>query len=388
MTHNPQSTLIEEVMEALSEHDSEGIARALSIILNATMQIERQQALGAAPYERSEERKGHANGFKDKTLLSRVGKIQLKVPQVRGELEFYPSSIEKGIRSERALKLAIAEMYVNGVSTRRVSEIVEKLCGAEVSSTQVSKAAQLLDEEIEAWRNREIGQIKYLLLDATYESVRMGVSVVSGAVLVAVGVTSEGRRRILGVSSSVSEAEVHWRTFLQSLSKRGLHGVQLISSDDHSGLRAALKSCFPGVPWQRCQFHLQQNAQGYVPKVGMRKEVARDIRTIFRAPNRQEADRYLKIAIEKYGKTAPKLSDWMEKNIPEGLEVFQVPYAYQRFLRTNNMVERQMKEIKRRTRVAMVFPNEKSLLRLVSAILMEVDEQWQQGKRYLPVESE
>jgi putative transposase len=286
------------------------------------------------------------------------------------------------------LKLAIAEMYVNGVSTRRVSEIVEKLCGAEISSTQVSKAAQLLDEEIETWRNREIGQIKYLILDATYESVRMGVSVVSGAVLVTVGVTTEGKRRILGVSTSVSEAEVHWRTFLQSLLKRGLHGVELISSDDHSGLRAAMKSCFPGVPWNRCQFHLQQNAQGYVPKVGMRKEVARDIRTIFRAPSRQEADRYLNIAIEKYRKTAPKLSDWMEKNIPEGLEVFQVPYAYQRFLRTTNMVERQMKEIKRRTRVAMVFPNEKSLLRLVSAILMEVDEQWQQGKRYLPVESE
>ena len=175
---------------------------------------------------------------------------------------------------------------------------------------------------------------------------------------------------------------------MQSLLKRGLHGVELISSDDHSGLRAALKACFPGVPWQRCQFHLQQNAQSYVPKVGVRKEVARDIRTIFRAPDRQEADRYLKIAIEKYHKTAPKLSDWMEKNIPEGLEVFQVPYAYQRFLRTTNMVERQMKEIKRRTRVAMVFPNEKSLLRLVSAILMEVDEQWQQGKRYLPTESE
>ena len=216
MTHNLQSTLIEDVMEALSEHDSEGIARALSIILNAAMQTERQQALGAAPYERSEERKGHASGFKDKTLLSRVGKIQLKVPQVRGELEFYPSSIEKGIRSERALKLAIAEMYINGVSTRRVSEIVEKLCGAEISSTQVSKAAQLLDEEIEAWRNREIGEIRYLILDTTYESVRMGVSVVSGAVLVAVGVTSEGRRRILGVSTSVSEAEVHWRAFLQS----------------------------------------------------------------------------------------------------------------------------------------------------------------------------
>lgn len=321
----------------------------MSIILNAAMQVERQQVLGAAPYERSEERKGHANGYKDKILLSRVGKIGLKVPQVRGDLEFYPSPIEKGIRSERALKLAIAEMYITEVSTRRVSEIIEKLCGTEISSTQVSKAAQLLDDEIEVWRNREIGETKCLILDATYESVRMGVSVVSGAVLVAVGVTPAGRRRILGVSSSVSEAEVHWRTFLQSPLKRGLHGVELISSDDHSVLRAVLKECFPGVLWQRCQFHLQQNAQAYLPRVGMRKEVARDIRTIFLAPDRQEADRYLTIAIEKYHKTAPKLSEWMEKNIPEGLEVFQVPYAYQRFLRTTNMVERQMKEIKRRT---------------------------------------
>lgn len=185
-------------MEALAEHDSEGITRALSIILNAAMQVEQQQALGAVPYKRSEERKGHANGFKDKTLLSRVGKIQLKVPQVRGPLEFYPSSIEKGIRIERVLKLAIAEMYINGVSTRRVSKVVEKLCGAETSSTQVSKPAQLLDEEIEAWQNREIGEIKYLILDATYESVRMGVSVISGAVLVTAGVISKGREKDLG----------------------------------------------------------------------------------------------------------------------------------------------------------------------------------------------
>lgn len=226
MTHTPDSTLIEHVTEVLSTHEPDSVARALAIVLNAAMQVERHQALQAAPYERTETRQGYANGYKDKTISSRVGKITLKVPQVRGDLEFYPASIEKGIRSERALKLAMAEMYVNGVSTRRVSEVVEALCGTQVSATQVSRAAELLDEEIETWRNRPLGPMEYLILDATYENVRMGHTVVCAAILTAVGITPEGQRRFLGVSVSVSEAEIHWREFLQSLLKRGLHGVK------------------------------------------------------------------------------------------------------------------------------------------------------------------
>lgn len=216
------------------------------------------------------------------------------------------SSIDKGIRSEPALNWAIAEMYVNGVSTRRVSEIVEKL-SVERRSTPPKSARQ---PNFWTRRSRSGGtgrsdRTSIIMLDSTYESVRTGVPVISGAVLVAVGVTSEGRRMILGVSSSVTAAEVRWRTFLQSLMKCGLHGIALVGSDDHSRLRAMLKSCFTGVAWNRCQFHLLQNAQAYVPEVGMRKAVACGIRTIFRAPSREEADRYLKIAIEKYHKTVP-----------------------------------------------------------------------------------
>ena len=190
---------------------------------------------------------------------------------------FYPQSLEKGLRSERALKLAIAEMYVTGVSTRKVAQITQELCGFEVTSTQVSRAAQSLDEELEAWRIRPVGDVPYLVLDARYEKVRHGGAVVDVALLVAVGVQANGKRSILGVSVSLSEAEVHWRTFLSSLVDRGLHGMKLIVSDDHAGLGQARQALVPSVPWQRCQCHLQRNAQAYVPKVAMRAEVAQAI---------------------------------------------------------------------------------------------------------------
>ena len=228
----------------------------------------------------------------------------------------------------------------------------------------------------------------YLILDARYEKVRCSGSVISCAVLVAIGITPEGKRSVIGVSTSLSEAEVHWRDFLASLQGRGLHGVQLIVSDNHAGIKAARKACFSGVPWQRCQFHLQQNAMKYVPKVAMRKTVAADLRAVFDAPDRNEAQRQLDIAVKKYANSAPKLSDWIEENIPEGLAVFKLPAAHRRRLRTTNMLERVNKEIKRRTRVATLFPNEASLLRLTSAVLVEITEDWETGKRYLNMETD
>ena len=216
-------------------------------------------------------------------------------------------------------------MYVQGVSTRKVSAILEKMCGLEVSSTQVSHAAKLLDKELEKWRTRPIGAIHFLQLDARYEKVRQDGVVRSCAVLVATGVMPDGHRTVLGVSVSLSEAEIHWRQFLLSLKSRGMHGLKLITSDDHSGLKAALAAVFPSVPRQRCQVHLQRNATAYVPKVSMRSEVARDIRTIFNAPDRSEAERFLEMAVEKYKDKATRLSDWLEANIPEGLTVFALP---------------------------------------------------------------
>jgi len=386
MTQQKEDTAIRTIFEIINSDGMEGLGDAVSILINEAMKVERSSALNAHPWQRTEGRLGYANGFKNKSVVSRLGKLDLNVPQVRGDVEFYPSALEKGIRSEKALTLAMAEMYVQGVSTRKVTSVLKKLCGLEISSTQVSRASKLLDEELEKWRNRPIGRIKYLQLDARYEKVRQDGMVLSCAVLIATGVMEDGQRTVLGTSVSLSEAEVHWRNFLLDLKKRGLHGLQLITSDDHSGLKAALTSVFPSVPWQRCQVHLQRNAVAYVPKMDMRKGVANDIRNIFNAPDKAEAQRLLDLSIEKYKKTASKLSEWMETNIPEGFAIFAFPENQRKKLRSTNMVERLNREIKRRTRVATLFPNEASLLRLVSAILSETSEEWETGRRYLQKE--
>jgi transposase-like protein len=274
MTHRVDDTTIAHVMETLIANGLDGMADALAVLMNEAMKLERSKFLAAGPFERTEERRGYANGYKDKTLRSRLGELGLRVPQVRDTADgetFYPQALERGLRSERALTLAVAEMYVNGVSTRRVKEVTRELCGLEVSSTDVSRAAAKLDELLESWRTRPLDQVAYLVLDARYEKVRHGGQVVSCAVLVATGVLADGRRSVLGVSVTLSEAEVHWRKLLSSLIERGLHGVRLVVSDSHEGLKKALAAVLPSVPWQRCQFHLQQNAGHYVPRVSMRK---------------------------------------------------------------------------------------------------------------------
>ncbi len=392
MTHQEKDTTIAQVMETLINNGMESMGEAFGILYNAAMEIERAQFLGAGRYERSESRIGQANGFKDKVISSRAGMIPLKIPQVRdlpkGTDGFYPKALEKGIRSERALKLALAEMYIHGVSTRRVTKITEQLCGLEVTSMDVSRATKLLDKEVEAWRNRQLGVIRYLILDARYEKVRHGGSVIDCAVLVALGVDEKGKRTVLGTSVALSEAEVHWRAFISSLLDRGMRGVRMIVSDAHEGLKAALRASLPSVPWQRCQCHLQRNAQAYVPKITMRGTVAAGIRQIFNASDRADADQKLKDFVQTYDKTAPRLAKWAEENIPEGLTVFQLPDKHQKRMRTSNSIERLNKEIKRRTKVATLFPNEESLLRLVSAVLSEISEDWETGKVYLSMEPE
>lgn len=289
----------------------------------------------------------------------------------------------QGLRSERALTLALAEMYVQGVSTRKVAAITEQLCGTAVSSMQVSRAAAQLDEVLEAWRTRQLGQMPYLFLDARYAKVRQAGQVRDAAVLLAVGVDATGKRQILGVSVSLSEQEVHWRSFLQSLLARGLGGVRLVISDAHPGLQQARRAVLGGVPWQRCHFHLQQNASAFVPKVELKAEVAADIRAIFNTANRSEAEALLAKTVQKYAKAAPRLANWLEQNLPEGLTVFDFPVAHRRLIRTSNGLERVNKELKRRTRVVGIFPNEAACLRLVSAIAMEISDEWLAGKAYL-----
>ena len=388
MTHQRESTALAEVLELLIDQGFDGMAQAIQVLLNEAMKLERCGFLGAGAHERNDARRGYANGFKPKSVKSRLGKLDLAVPQVRETKDgssFYPSALERGERSERALKLAVAEMYVKGVSTRKVTSITEKLCGLEISSTQVSNLSRKLDEELEEWRSRPLGPSQYLMLDARYEKVRHGGHVISSAVLTAIGIV-DGRRSLLGVSVSLSQAEVHWREFLSSLRARGLCGVHMITSDGHEGLKAALKAVFPGALWQRCQVHLQRNAHGHAPTLEIRKRIGGELRSVFNASAQEEAQRQLDALVQNYEKSAPTLANWLENNIPEGFAVFAIPENHRRRLRSTNLIEWVNKEILRRTRVATLFPNEASLLRLVSAVLVEISDDWQTGRRYLPKE--
>ena len=389
MAMRVENNPLEAAFAVLLANGLDGAGEALRILINEASKIERAHFLNAQPHERTPERTDYANGFKPKTVMTRVGELTFDVPQVRGS-GFYPSALEKGSRTEQALNLALAEMYVQGVSTRKVCDILVKRLGPEVSisSTQVSRAAEKLDAGLAVWRERPLDEeVPYLFLDARYERVREAGQLVDCAVLVAVGVTQSGHRRVLGVSVALSEAEVHWRAFLDSLIRRGLKGVKLIVSDDHAGLQAARRATFPSVPWQRCQFHLQQNAQAYVTKLDQRQPVAQRIRAIFNAPDKAEADRLLRQAIDAWRTEAPKLAQWAEENLPQGFAVFALPIGQRARLRTTNGLERINREIKRRTRVASIFPNTASCLRLISALLTAFDEDWMTGKIYLNLQA-
>ena len=377
MTHQNDYTLT----NLLAEKGLEAVPELLRVLINNAMQAERSKYLQAEEYERSDDRKGHANGYKPKTVKTRMGEITFSVPQVR-EGGFYPAALEKGLRSERALVITLAEMYIQGVSTRKVKAITEQLCGVEISAMQVSRAVAQLDAVLQQWRERPLGEITYLYVDARYEKVRQSGQVRDAAVLMATGITPKGERQVLGVSVSLSEHESHWKSFLKGLKDRGMKDVKLVISDDHEGLGAARRAVLGSVPWQRCHFHLQQNAGAYVPKQAMRMEVAADIRSMFNAPDRKTAEEFLQAAIQKYAVSAPRLSAWLEENLSEGFTVFDFPLEHRKSIRTTNSLERVNKDIRKRTRVVGVFPNEASCLRLISALLMEISEEWQIGKHY------
>lgn len=378
-------TEMAEMLQTLMNEGMQGFPAVMARMYNLAMQFERELHLGAGKYERTEERTGYANGYKPKTVQTAAGKLRLQIPQVRdSERPFYPKSLERGSRSDRALKMAVAEMYIKGVSTRKVQDVFAELCDADITADQVSRAMRELDGELGNWRNRKIGCVKILFADATYHKVRVDGVVVSTATFIVTGVLEDGHRSILAVDSDQSENEVHWRRVLKGLNDRGMHGVKLVVSDSHDGLKAAREAMLPGVPWQRCQMHLQRNAQAYVTKTALKNEVAADIRSVFNAPSQEDAKRILAQIVEKYSKTQSKLAAWMEDNIPEGLTVFAFPAAVRQFLRTNNMEENLNKQIKMRTRLIPAFPNVASLLRLVSAICVEISDEWETNNyRYM-----
>lgn len=375
------STLTEEIMELLTQTGiSDTMAQAVQLLLNEAMRMERSGYLNAQPYERTENRIDQANGFKPKMLKTRIGELALSVPQTRNG-GFYPSAIQKGLRSERALLSTIAEMYIQGVSTRKVTKILKELCDCQISSSQVSDIVQALDADLTAWRTRPLGSFHYVMVDARYEKVRYDHTIRDCAVLWAIGIQADGKREILGVHVALSEAEINWRDFLQSLISRGLHGVSYLVSDDHSGLTQALKSVFPGVSWNRCHTHLARNAQDHVAKSAHKDLVAHDIRSILQASDPSSAQFLLNRFSERWSKSEPNLTNWAEHNLPHGFQALTLAPKLRRSLRTSNLIERFNREIKRRSSVVRIFPNLDSCLRLVSAVLIEFNDDWSSGRR-------
>ena len=261
------------------------------------------------------------------------------------------------------MMLTVAEMYVTGVSTRRVEKVMRSMGIENISSTQVSRANQTMDEALQAWRERPLGKISYLILDARYEKVREGHQVVDMAVLSAVGVLPCGRRCVLGTMVALNEAEVNWRAFIKGLVDRGLHGLEFIVSDDHSGLKAARKAVFPGIPWQRCQFHLAQNAVHHASNHKIKQRIGGELRSIWNASNMTTAQANLQRLVDQYQEKHPHLADWLENNVPQGLNVFALPDRHQKKMRTSNSIERTVQqELKRRTRLVRVFPNREAFV--------------------------
>ena len=374
--NNNYNTTIDDMVQLLILEKEKAFPKILAAIYDQAMIAEREAHLCAGSYERSESRDGYANGFKPRSLQTRVGRLSLHIPQVRGSnTKFYPKCLDRGTRSERAIMLTAAEMYIHGVSTRRVEAVFQAMGIDNYSAEQVSNASKILDEELIKWRTRRITQcVKVIYVDATYQKVRIDGVAVNLATFIVTGILEDGHRTILAVDSDISEAELHWRRVFRELIDRGLRGVKLIVSDAHEGLAAARQAVFSGVPWQRCQLHLQQNAQAYITKRSLKEQVASDIRAIFNASSMDEAKRLLDIMVEKYAKDQQKLSAWMRDNIPEGLTVFMFPEHMRKKLRTNNIEERINRSIKARTRIISVFPNQMSQLRLVSAICMEISD--------------
>jgi putative transposase len=362
-------TAIEAVLEQLIEHGPEGIAAVFARTFEMAMRIERERFLGAGHYERTTDRRGYANGYKSKRIDTPAGTVNVAVPKTAGHgaEPFFPQSLERGCRSVRAVMLAVAEMYVKGVSTRQAEAVLREFGIENLSSSQVSRAAALLDEELEAWRNRPLGEIRYLILDARYEKMRAGGVVRDAAVLSAIGIGPDERRRVLGVSVALSEAEV----------ARGMRGVEFIVSDDHAGLRAARRAVLGAATWQRCQFHLAANAVHHAPNTAIRERIGAELRSVWNAATLAKAQIALDELVAGYRDTAPSLASWLENAVPEGLAVFTLPEHHRRRLRTSNLIERAVQqELKRRTVKVRVFPNDQALLRLVSAVLVEIDETW------------
>jgi putative transposase len=353
-------------------------------VVQQVLEAEMTEHIGAAPYERSTTRSGHRNGYKPRTLRTRVGTLNLLVPQDR-EGTFSTRLFSRYQRNEKALCLALMEMYVEGVSTRKVKDITEALCGTSFSKSLISSLAGSLDSELEAWRERRLEgtAYPYLFVDARYEKVRVGHRIVSQGVLIVSAVRDDGFREIVGVGVADTESEATYQELFRSLKRRGLSGVRLVVSDDHEGLKAAIARHFQGASHQRCQVHYARNLLGMVGHA-RRKELGTDLRAIFAAPERKQALAIAASVADKWrNKGNEKVAGHLDEHIEECLSCLAFPESHRRRIRTTNGLERLNQEIKRRSRVVRIFPNERSCLRLVTALAVEQSEEWITGRRYL-----
>lgn len=362
--------------------EKDGFREILREVLQEVLEAEMCQALGAEKGERNAERLGYRSGYYARSLVTRVGKLELRVPQDR-QGHFSTQLFERYQRSEKALVSALAEMYVQGVSTRKVKVITEELCGHSFSASAISGVNKTLDESLERFAKRSLEEIyPYLIVDARYEKVREGGVIVSQAVQIAIGINEEGRRQILAVELASRESATSWRDFLLELKGRGLRGVEFVVTDDHPGLKRAIAEVIPEAAWQRCYVHFLRNALDHLPRKAV-DDCLQELRWIYDRRDLAEARKDLSLWLERWGKKYPKLCEWVEENIGETLTFYRLPIQHHKHMKSTNMLERYNEEIKRRTRVVRIFPNRESCLRLIRALAVETHESWLEGSRYL-----
>ena len=372
------------VKEALAD-DEDFLKPLLRTLIQEVLEAEMEEFLQAERHERSDSRVGYRNGHYTRSLVTRVGKLELRVPRDR-DGKFNTAVFETYQRSEKALVACLAEMYVQGVSTRKVKEVTEQLCGHAFSASTISAINKKLDAELRLFAERRLEQdYPYLIMDARYEKVRIDGVIRSQAVLVAVGINWEGRREVLGVELANRESRSSWKSFLEALRKRGLRGVELAITDDHAGLVKAIQEVLPEAAWQRCYVHFLRNALDYLPRKAD-DDCLTELRWIYDRRDLHEARRDLGAWLRKWEDRYGKLCSWVEDNVEQTLTFYQWPRAHHKHLKSTNMLERINQELKRRTHVVRIFPNEASCLRLVRALCVEIHEDWIEQHRYLNME--
>lgn len=384
MTQKKSTVDLAEVKELMAQN-IDFLKPLVTRILQEILEGEMDEALGAGRYERNGERLGYRSGHYPRTLVTRVGKLELRVPQDR-QGRFSTELFERYQRSEKALVSALAEMYIQGVSTRNVRKITEELIGHGVSAATVSRINKTLDRELEQFATRPLtDEYPFLIMDARYEAVRLSGVIRKCAVHIALGVNWEGRRRVLAVELSNRESESSWSEFILKMKQRGLCGVEFTVSDDHAGLRAAVDKLLPQSAWQRCYVHFLRNAKSHLP-VKHDPDCMQELHWLYDRRNVDEARKDLAAWLAKWQGRYAKLCNWVEENIEETFSFYQLPLAFHKHLKSTNVLERLNQEIKRRTLLVRIFPNEASCLRLVRALAVETHEDWLEGTRYLNME--